>query len=297
MDTKSKLTFFAGANLIVTVGVVGFIAMNSGVSGSADVVNEESASDLAEVLSPETDPVDISSIAKSSTFPTDQPRVQVDKPKRLKAPKDDGPVVQDMLASKVAAAKEEPSAPSFIMEKDEEVLSDLEIADAVAEPKEDEVYSTANHVVYDKPDYAKFYVGGFGKTINGFLDDSSYALELAEEEGGPEVQFQAYPYDGNAFRLTDFPGFCGRVAVAKVGQDAYFWVPDHINPTDGVLAQISDLVADPVKAKLTTITIPDVTVGVWVVCGKREDRVPPFYDMRVLEQIDGVRLGNPTYIF
>lgn len=310
MNTNSKIALFAGANLLATMGVVGFVVMSSGPGDdvASKPVKKTETSKVVEVV--EEDGT-TKWVRGGFTKPVAPPAPQMEEVPEV-APKlvaEDQSVTRSVRGAMIRP-RPRPAVFAFGGEEDEKVAevelpeSDATLPDIqVDEPAPElevavvETRVKPQHVIPEKPSYAKIYVGGMGDTVNAFMDTSAYSLEVAAEDDVPDVSFQVYPYEGNSFRLTDYPGFCGRVAVAESGNETYMWVPDHIDPQDGILGEISPLVSDPVKLKFASAELSEYNVGIWVLCGKREDRIPPFYDMRVLEQLDGMSLGNPTYIF
>lgn len=169
----------------------------------------------------------------------------------------------------------------------------------VEDSKSDTTSGIASLVVL-KPKMTTFITGPDGEFDQGIIEpDNDYLVDVLSFVETAGVGFSSYPYEGNEYKIADFPGFCDRVALAKTeAGDAVFWVPALSASGVELIDSHRETISDPFASRKTPDNDGSFDVAMWVVCGdKLINGTKPFHTPAVLQQMDNLKLGAPTFIY
>ncbi len=178
---------------------------------------------------------------------------------------------------------------------------ELEVDDVlVPEPQVSEVIVTvfSETKLPQKPRYTEFALSD-QKSENGFIDvNDDYRIMITAPSDNVAYDFAVFPQRDNEFRVTDFPGYCARLAMAEYGNgSAIAWLPRMATPDIRSIDRVVDVVGDPTLSRGSQELLKDIQVGMWVICTDGDGGSRPFDDPEILKRMSGVKLGNPTRIF
>ncbi len=182
-----------------------------------------------------------------------------------------------------------------IMEKLQDSVQETEIVSAPSETED----STAA-LVSLKPKMARFVTGYAGEYEDGLINTSDdYSVLTAAPQEAISLSVASYPLDGNEYRLTDYPGYCGQVAYGELANgDQVVWLP--MSGPSGIaeIDKYQDLIIDFTNVRPETMKSRDLSIGFWVICADEKlNGQRPFSSPTVLNHLSGKKLGKPTFIF